>query len=242
MTSNAFPADLPELERRMKWRVIPTLMFLGFLGALLTAAIVSLFVAPRRPQGVPDVPAVRAAQQLLAGQVGVPTGELRFRAALFGGDPHGTLNEGERRARLIEARAWLVRARAEAGGDARLDAAFGALALAARDDQQAERDYRRAIERMPHYGEARLGMGVALAERADRTSEHWQARALRLRAIAQFAMVGSADPAYPPALWNRVWLLSNVGRDREARRFTERYLAIDSTSSWAESLRRIHTP
>jgi tetratricopeptide (TPR) repeat protein len=97
--------------------------------------------------------------------------------------------------------------------------------------------YREACERAPHYGEGRLGWGVALALDANRTREPWLRRALMLRAIAQFAAVDPTDPEYPHALFNRARLLNEVGRQEEATAFAQRYLALDANSAWATSLR-----
>ena len=114
---------------------------------------------------------------------------------------------------------------------------MGALALARHDYTTAANRYREACERSPHYGEGRLGWGVALALEAARTSEPWQRRALQLRAIAQFAAVDAANPEYLPALYNRARLLAEVGRRDEAVTFVARYLAREPEGMWADRLR-----
>jgi len=116
-------------------------------------------------------------------------------------------------------------------------AALGALALARHDYTAAATRYREACERAPHYGEGRLGWGVALALDASRTADPWQRRALTLRAIAQFAAVDASLPEYPHALYDRARLLAEVGRATEARTMADRYLALDPSGPWAERLR-----
>jgi len=122
-------------------------------------------------------------------------------------------------------------------GEPRVRAALGALALARHDYTAAATRYREACERAPHYGEGRLGWGVALALDASRTADPWQRRALTLRAIAQFAAVDASLPEYPHALYDRARLLAEVGRATEARTMADRYLALDPSGPWAERLR-----
>ena len=99
--------------------------------------------------------------------------------------------------------------------------------MVAHDYARAIARYRRACELSPHYGEGRLGAGVALALEAERTDEPWQARALRLQAIAQFAMVDSLDEEYALALYDRARVLADVGRTAEARFWARRAVAVD---------------
>src|SRR5262249_9412918 len=123
-------------------------------------------------------------------------------------------------------------------GAPRVRAALGALALARHDYAPAASHYREACERAPHYGEGRLGWGVALALDAERTTDPWQRRALTLRAIAQFAAVDAADAEYAAALYDRAHLLADAGRHLEAMALARTYLGLDSTSKWADQLRR----
>jgi hypothetical protein len=113
-----------------------------------------------------------------------------------------------------------------------------ALDLAAHDYARAAGRYRRACELAPHYGEGRLGAGVALALAADVTPDPWQSRALRLQAIAEFAMVDSVDLEYPMALFDRALLLHATDRPGEAAFYAARYFALDRAGAHAGALRR----
>jgi len=226
------------IERQLRWRVLPTLMFITCLGLLAVVGWVSLTMAHRHPHGLPDDPDSRAAAALVTGRVSVPTNALRFRSALLGGEPANRAADAAMLLRAKQARARLDAVRRRHPGEPRLLAAVAALDLAAHDYARAARRYRRACEMAPHYGEGRLGAGVALALDADRTPEPWQSRALRLQAIAQFAMVDSSDAEYMPALYDRALVLHDVGRQGEAAFYAGRYVARDGGSAWTAALRQ----
>jgi hypothetical protein len=120
--------------------------------------------------------------------------------------------------------------------DPRSLAALAALDMATRNYARAASRYRRACELAPHYGEARLGAGVALAVTADHTPEPWQARALRLQAVAQFAMVDSLDTEFPLALYDRALVLADVGRTTEGAFYAARYLAREPEGPHAQAI------
>lgn len=227
---------MAEFERRLRWRVLPTAAFVAALTGLLAMAIVSLVLPRRNPRGLPDDPAVAAAAAAVAGRVSVGTNELRWRAALLGGEPANRAADRAMLERVGIARAQLATARHR--GDARVLAALAALDLAAHDYPRAIARYRRACELAPHFGEGRLGAGVALALEADRTAEPWQARSLWLQAAAQFAMVDSLDAEYPLAVHDRARVLRSLGREREAKFWAARAIALEPAGRWSEALRR----
>ncbi|HTR97008.1 MAG TPA: hypothetical protein VMH61_03820 [Candidatus Acidoferrales bacterium] len=227
-----------EIERRLKWRVLPTIGFVAMLLALLALAEVSLMLAHRHPHGLPDDADAHAVAAALAGRVSSATGELRWRAAVLGGEPGRDAPDAASVALLAAARPALEAARRRHRDDPRALAALAALDLERHAYDRAAGRYRHACELAPHYGEGRLGAGVALALEADVTSEPWQSRALRLQAIAQFAMVDSIDAEYPLALYDRVLSLRAVGRPAEASFWAARYLACDDSSRWAKAMRR----
>ena len=231
------PPPVVELERRLRWPLLPALLFMLDLAALLALAIVTLVVPPRHPRGLCDDPRARAAADSLAGRVPVATGELRFSAAVLGGEPADHAPDTAELARVAAARPLLVAALRAHAGDPRAQAALAAADLVRHDEAAAVRRYRAACERAPRYGEGRLGLGVALALWAERTPDVWQARALRLEAIAQFAAVDPADAEYRPALYDRARVLLRVGRAAEAGRWARRYLALEPAGPWAERLR-----
>ena len=226
-----------ELERRLKWPALPTLLFLGILVMLLTLAGVTLGLRPEHPRGLPADAALLAKARLPDPSLGVIVTDIRFQAAALGGEAMGRAVDAATVARVREAERALSHWTRRHPGEPRVRAALGALALVRHDYTAAEFRYREACERSPHYGEGRLGWGVALALDAERTSDPWQRRALLLRAIAQFAAVDPSEPEYFAALYNRARLLAEVGRAEEARTQARRYLAVDATSPWAARLR-----
>jgi tetratricopeptide (TPR) repeat protein len=226
-----------EFERRLRWPALPAMVFLGILALLLSLAGVSLWFRPAHPAGLPDDPALLASIGLPDASLGVVTAGLRFRAAALGGEPAGRTSDHAELARAQAAELALRHWTRRHPREPRVRAALGALALVRHDYASAASHYREACERAPHYGEGRLGWGVALALDAERTTDTWQRRELMLRAIAQFAAVDATDPEYLPALYNRAQLLAEVARRPEALALAQRYLAIDPASPWSTRLR-----
>jgi tetratricopeptide (TPR) repeat protein len=226
-----------EIERRIKWPALPALVFLGLMLGLLLVAALATWLRPEHPRGLPDDAALLAATGLPDASLGVLAPELRFRAAAIGGDVSSHANDAAALARVSIAERALARWARRHPGEPRVRAALGALALARHDYAAAETNYREACERSPHYGEGRLGWGMALALDATRTSDPWLRRALTLRAIAQFAAVDPTEPEYPHALYDRTHLLAEAGRQAEATELARQYLALDATSPWAAQIR-----
>ena len=179
--------------------------------------------------GMPDDPELHRVAGLVR-VVPEAHGELRFQSAFA--TPAAEASSAEE---LAEAERILLAARRRHPRDPRVRAAVGCYELAAARLERAERDYRGAIDQSGGYGEARLGLGVALADRAEGAGDEEAARGLRLAAIAQFAAVAERDPAYRPALFNRTLLLLRVGREPEARRWAARYAALDP-GPWSDEL------
>ena len=236
-TMPPLPEPVAEFERRLKWRVLPTLLFIALLAGLLAMAVVSLTMQPKHPHGLPDDPDTRAAAAVLAGRVGPETDALRWRAAVLGGETEPRAASMAMHSLVAVARPALEVAHRRHRGDPRALAALAALDVAAHDYARAADRYRRACELAPHYGEGRLGAGVALALAADHTPEPWQSRALRLQAVAQFAMVDSVDDEYLLALYDRALVLTDVGRMREGAFYAARYWARDPAGPHAAALK-----
>jgi tetratricopeptide (TPR) repeat protein len=226
-----------EIERRLRWPALPALIFLGLMVGLLAVAAVATWLRPDHPRGLPEDAALLAATGLPDASLGVLAPQLRFHAAAFGGDVASHANDAAALARMHEAEKALAHWALRHPGEPRVHAALGALALARHDYTTAATHYRAACERSPHYGEGRLGWGMALALDAARTRDVWLRRALTLRAIAQFAAVDPAEPEYPHALYDRTHLLIEVGRESEATDLARQYLALDPASAWARQLR-----
>jgi len=231
------PPPVVELERRLRWPALPTLLFLGILTMLLSLAGVSMWLRPQHPTGLPDDAALLKRTGLPDSSLGVLSADIRFRAAALGGDAADRASDAVAIARVRQAERSLAHWGRRHPGEPRVRAALGALALVRHDYASAAVHYREACERSPHYGEGRLGWGVALALDAERTTDPWQRRALTLRAIAQFAAVDASEAEYAAALYNRAHLLVDAGRRREALALARTYLALDSASRWADQLR-----
>lgn len=230
------PEPAAEIERRLRWPAWPTLLFILNITLLAVAAGVSLKLRPRHPEGLPDDPRAKVAQSTLRGAA-VATDGLRFRAAIFGGEVADRQSPPELRARAELVAPLLMQAMRERPFEPRVHAALAALDLLEHRDGLAARRYHWACELAPHYAEARLGLGIALARQALREGDPLRARALRLQAVAQFAAVDSTSPEYAHALFNRARLLAHTGPASEAERFTAAYLAREPRSPWADILR-----
>ena len=226
-----------EIERRLRWPALPALVFMGLMVGLLAVAALATWLRPQHPSGLPEDAALLAATGLPDASLGVLAPDLRFRAAALGGDASAQSNDAAALARVSEAERALAHWARRHPGEPRVRATLGALALVRHDYTAAAVHYREACERAPHYGEGRLGWGMALALDASRTGDPWLRRALMLRAIAQFAAVDPTEPEYPHALFNRARLLFEVGRRAEATGLAREYLALDATSPWAQQLR-----
>ena len=240
------PPDTPaaatpvsEFERRLEWSAISTIVFVAILLALLGMGLSSLFMKPWHPEGLGDDPDAIAAAALLSGPASATTNGLRWSAAALGGEVPDDAPGGDLTRRAAAARPKFEAAHARHLRDPRPLAALAALEMIAHDYAKAAGHYRRACEAAPRYGEGRLGAGVALALQADRTPEPWQSRALRLQAVAEFAMVDSTLAEYPLATYNRALVLRDVDRNAEAAFWASRYLARDGASAWADRMRAI---
>ena len=225
---------MAEIERRLRWRFAPLLLFLAMMVGLGVVAAVSLLVPRRTVAGIPGDADVHAAFARIRGEGPVGMGALRFRSELTGEAGPGFSQPDP--AAAAEAQELLARAQARSPLDARVLTARAHLHLARRMFDHAERRYRRALVLAPHYGEARLGLGVALALHAENEADPLEQRSLRLQAVAQFAAVPAGDPVRAHALYDRATLLAQLGRRAEAERWAREYLSGDSGSAWADSL------
>jgi hypothetical protein len=235
----SFPTSEPvtELERRIRWRALPTFVFLGLIAALTGVAIVSLVAPPRAITGLPDDPDVRVAQRIARVGLSIPSGSLRFYSALTGDvPPERARLGGVDPAAVAEIRARLMEAHARHPRDVRLRVALAHLDLARHAYESAARGYRAAIDRGDRCPEAHLGLGVTLAQLATLEPDLQQARALELESVAQFAAVGRNDPGHAAALYDRAMQLARVGRRDEARALAARYFTGDRSSVWAARL------
>lgn len=226
-----------EIERRLRWPALPTLLFLSFLVMLLLLAGISLWLRPQHPTGLPGDAALLTAVALPDTSLSVLTDGLRFRAAALGGEPQTRTLDQAAIQRVEQVERTLAQWARQHPTEPRVRAALGALALVRHDYSTAADRYKEACERSPHYAEGRLGWGVALALDAERTPDAWPRRSRMLRAIAQFAAVDEHQPEHALALWNRARLLDEVGRRDEALAFASAYLSLDPSGPHAARLR-----
>lgn len=230
-----------EFERRVNWSAVRSALFVVMLISLGAIAVWSRIAAPRTATGLPDDPDVRAASGLVMGGLRPGAQDLRFGSAL-GGDVSAPDARGAGRERLEAARVHLERARARRPLDPRTLTALAHVESALRRNAPAESHYRLALEFAPHYGEARLGLGVALAQRSYLSSDPLERRRMQLQALAQFAAVRPGDPVYASALHNRAVLALLAGREAEARAHAGRYFELDPAGPWSERLRALAGP
>jgi len=216
--------------------------FVLIMAALLVIALIGRLQRPQSVTGLPEGAEVRAALAELAGGLHVTTVDLRFESSLHAADSVGfrpPVVAGFANQRIEAAERHLLAARRLTPRDPRLAGWLGHLELARHRYERAERQYRAAIDLAPHYGEARLGLGVTLAMMARTESDPSRGRARTLEAIAQLAAVAESDPFYRAALYDRIVLLSQAEREPEARKWAERYLELEPAGPWAASLARM---
>jgi tetratricopeptide (TPR) repeat protein len=228
------PNNRPESRAQGFPFLFPLLML-----SLLVVGVAASLAPARTASGLPDDVEVHEARDLLHERVAVATGGLRFRSELTGDLAYAARTDVGQQARLEEARVRLRRSLGASPFEARTITALGHVELALRRDEVAESLYRRALDLLPQYGEARLGLGIALASRARRTASAHESRRLVLQATAQFASVRPEEPVYECALYDHALMLVLAGRQKEAIRVAGAYLARDATSPWANDLRAI---
>jgi len=237
--SLATPADAapePLLGRALRWPATSTIAFGAMLSGLLALGIAGIVEPVRHPAGLPDDPDVRAARELLTAGLPLQVPVLLLPNALSGGSVTAA-DTGTPFGPLAAARAHLSAAAGRHPRDARLDAALGHVSLAALRIDDALAAYRAALGRERHYGEARLGLGVALATRAWLAPTAEERRLLTLEALGQIANVERGDPVYEAALFDRAHLLGQVGRGAEGRKLLEAELAVRPSGPWVRRYR-----
>lgn len=240
MSPNAAPFAAPvppplDLDRRLKWRFVPIVVFFVTLIGLAVVTFGSLS-PPEPTSGLPDDPAVREARALVRG-VRISTWPYLLHSEFFG-IPDGTAGVIDP-ARLETADSLLQIVLRRRPLDARVHAALAAVELARRRLRHAEGGFRRACDLAGHYPDARIGLGVTLALRAEGTPDPFEQRRLRLRAIAQLLDVRPGHPGEAVSLYDRARLAIDVERWDEARRASARLAEIEPGSPAAAEIERL---
>jgi tetratricopeptide (TPR) repeat protein len=226
-----------DIERRMRWSASATVVFLFLQVSLLIAAALAIFAPPRTAHGLPDTPDVTRARALLHDQVLMAGADLRFRSVLTGEWGPAMPAPPGQRSRLLEARTLLKAAAREMPLDARAHTALAHAELGLREMRSATLGYRVALELAPHYAEAHLGLGTALAETARSTPDTHERHRLRLQAVAHFIAVEETSELYACALHNHVVVLLELGRTEEAHALGRVALERAPDSPWVGQLR-----
>lgn len=223
-----------DLDRRLRWRVVPVVVFVATLVGLAVVAFGSLG-PPEPTAGLPDDVRVREAHAQVAGAA-IPTAPYRVHSEFFGAP--GPLAAPASGPRLETADSLLHLALARRPLDARVHAALAAVELARHRLRHAEGGFRRACDLAGHYPDARIGLGVTLALRADRARDPFEQRRLRLRAIAQLLDVRPGHPGERAAMFDLGLLAVLADRPDEARRAAARLAAIDPAGPEAREIER----
>ena len=72
------PPPVAEIERRLKWRALPMLGFVGLMVTIGAVAAMSLLSPADAVRGLPDDPEARALAEQVHGRLAIATGGLRF--------------------------------------------------------------------------------------------------------------------------------------------------------------------
>jgi len=217
------------------WSPRALILFGSIMAVLGGVGVFERLHHARGPSGLPSDAAVDSARAALHGALPVATMGLRFVSSF---DTDEADRPDSMTASLAAASRWMAVARARLPLEPRAACLSAHLDLAADRLDQAEHFYRAALALSPRYGEARLGLGVALARRAATEGDERSVRALELQATAQFASVQEDDRFYLPALYDRALMLARVGRAEEARQVARRYAALEPGSAWTTTLLR----
>ena len=234
------PASAPvppplDLDRKLKWRLVPIVVFVVTLIGLAVVAFGSLR-PPNPTTGLPDDAAVREAQALVRG-IRVSTAPYRLHSEFFGIPEHAGTAVDPVRLESADSLLQIVLRRRPL--DARVHAALAAVELARRRLRHAEAGFRRACDLAGHYPDARIGLGVTLALRADMTPDPFEQRRLRLRAIAQLLDVRPGHPGEAVSLYDRARLAIEVERFGEARLAAARLAELDPEGPATAEIERL---
>lgn len=238
-TTTVPPAGPPppglDLDRKLKWRLVPIVVFVATLIGLAVVAFGALR-PPEPTTGLPDDPAVREAQALVRG-IRIATAPYRLHSEFFGIPEYA--GDAVDPARLESADSLLHLVLRRRPLDARAHAALAAVELARRRLRHAESGFRRACDLAGHYPDARIGLGVTLALRADMTPDPFEQRRLRLRAIAQLLDVRPGHPGEAVSLYDRARIAIEVERFEEARRAVARLAELEPASPATAEIERL---
>ena len=233
-------APVGETERRIRRPFPPLVLFLVFMVGLAVVALIGNLRRQQLLTGLPDDAALHRAAELMHASVRAASDGLRFSSALTGELPG--VREGRsasqaaarllaafliprssRDAQRIHEAVALIERSARDSREPRLLASLACADLILGTLPRAERGYRGVLDRVPAYGEARLGLGMVLASRAERRSP---TRAAEVQAPGDRPVRGGAS--HGPGSPHRALRPSPAPHGRgaeldEARRLAARY-------------------
>ena len=212
--------------------------FVLIMAALLVIGLMGRVRRPPPAVATPGGVEVESAVDSLRDGLAVVT-DLRFHSSIPRGPRGPRAIIGATSGQIEAAERLLMEAQRRSPRSVRLATWLGHLDLARHRYDRAERRYRTAVDLAPADGESRLGLGVTLAMMARTDGDPGRDRAWTLQAIAQFASVPETDSLYLAALYNRIVLLAQVGRNDEARTLAQRYRERDPDSPWSAALLRM---
>jgi CHAT domain-containing protein len=122
-----------------------------------------------------------------------------------------------------------------------VDAHLGLAGIYLRESKlnQAREEFQKVLAIRKGNVPALIGRGVTQYEEAIQGVDPLKRRTLLEGALSDFGEALKMAPASSEALYNKIWTLFESGLHKEALQEIERYLARDSNSIWAESLKAL---
>jgi CHAT domain-containing protein/Flp pilus assembly protein TadD len=114
---------------------------------------------------------------------------------------------------------------------------LGYLDLQKSQFKKAELEFQQALESQPSNSQALLGRGVSRFEEGLIAADPTARRDYLDKALADFESILKSNPRSSEARYNKIQVLYNTGRHKEALREIDTYLSHDSGSIWAAKLK-----
>jgi len=143
--------------------------------------------------------------------------------------------------RLDNAETLFHQALAVRGGISEAHLGLGAIYLSRSRYPRALSSFQAVLEADPSNQQALIGRGVTKYEQAWEAEDPVERSILMKDALTDFDSVLEGSPDAQEARYNRIWVLYDTGRHREALREIDVYLQADSLSIWSERLKELRT-